>query len=207
MLLGSQDVTPQMNDPSVVPGGYDPLEDERYRRTPIRPKPIMIPVDQPPPPRERKYPISEAPGALSLSDGFCFSCSYCYCRAQRPPDRRRWPHPHPPHLPTHSVQPAAVLQHPQGQCQRPFSAKLRWAPPCFLPLSLTRTSLPTLLLLRGSALCSLSLHCLTLRLSFCLWTMLTEDQFNSSTLERRKSKDRLKTGSNPRITGAIGRTL
>ena len=35
---------------------YDPHEEERYKR-PIRPKPIMIPVDaQAPPPRERKEP-------------------------------------------------------------------------------------------------------------------------------------------------------
>ena len=37
---------------------YDPMSsEERYQRTPIRPKttkPIMIPVEQPPPPRERK---------------------------------------------------------------------------------------------------------------------------------------------------------
>ena len=32
---------------------YDSHEEDRYRR-PIRAKPIMIPVDQPPPPRERK---------------------------------------------------------------------------------------------------------------------------------------------------------
>ena len=34
---------------------YGPQEEERYRRTPVRHKPIMIPVDQPPPPRDREY--------------------------------------------------------------------------------------------------------------------------------------------------------
>ena len=37
------------------PPNYDAYDEDRYRRTPVRPKPIMIPVDQPPPPRERMY--------------------------------------------------------------------------------------------------------------------------------------------------------
>ena len=33
---------------------YDSRDNERYHRTPVRSKPIMISVEQPPPPRERK---------------------------------------------------------------------------------------------------------------------------------------------------------
>jgi len=63
--------------PSVLgERNYDPASsEERYQRTPIRPKttkPIMIPVDQPPPPRERKS--SHRALKIMPSGGKCVMC-------------------------------------------------------------------------------------------------------------------------------------